>query len=208
MPPNLSSENANATSTLSKSVIKRKNKTYINVRYLNEVVILAVDPATKSGWCIWSPDGYHSYGEANVYSESGRIESIVNEALALATEKNLPLFVVAEKWTSHGLGNQAYAGLCATWGIWKWAIDRAGIKKKNVVRVFPQTWRTWTLGRGGLRREQLKMISINVASRLVGETVDSDNTADAINIARWAQYCWNVGGKGPSPSGKTILPTR
>lgn len=190
-------ENTNHRLVPLKKNIGRRAKTYINVRYLNEVIILAIDPATKSGWCIWSPLGYHAYGEVNVFSQDNQIDRIVREAKRISEEQGLPLFVVAEKWTPHGIGNQAYAGLCATWGVWKYVIDNSGIKKKNVIRVYPQTWRTWALGRKGIKRELLKKISINVASSLVGTAVQSDNEADAINICRWGQCCWNVGGKVP-----------
>ena len=191
-------ENTKQSLQLLKKNTGVRAKTYINIRYLNEVVILAIDPATKSGWCIWSPQGYHGYGEVNVFAADNQIDYIIKKAKEIASNQGLPLFVVAEKWTPHGLGNQSYAGLCATWGVWKYAIDNNGIKKKHLVRVYPQTWRTWSLGRKGIKREMLKKISINVASALVGEAVQSDNAADAINISRWAQCSWNVGGKVPS----------
>ena len=190
-------ENTKQSLQLLKKNTGVRAKTYINVRYLNEVVILAIDPATKSGWTIWSPQGYHGYGEVNVFAADNQIDYIIKQAKQIAERQELPLFVVAEKWTPHGLGNQSYAGLCATWGVWKYAIDNNGIKKKNLIRVYPQTWRTWSLGRKGIKREMLKKISINVASALVGAQVESDNAADAINISRWAQCCWNVGGKVP-----------
>ena len=51
---------------------------------LNNISILAIDPATTSGWCIWTPKGYHSYGEKQVYDVAdGGVINIVNSFTSL-----------------------------------------------------------------------------------------------------------------------------
>jgi hypothetical protein len=154
-------------------------------------VILAIDPAKLSGWCLMVCRDYALSGIGNTHEAR---TSVVRLAKTSAEANGLPLVVVAETWSRGGPfgGARSMAGLGAGWGRWDEAILAEIGKGYPLVRVLPQVWRAATFGAGGTS-EALKLRSKTFATTIAGRVVDSDDEADAIGIAVWARNAGEVG---------------
>jgi hypothetical protein len=141
-------------------------------------VVLGVDTASTSGWCIAVTGRRVDSGELDTL-DPAELARVVRWAVDLGTVGSLPVVLVLEApWggtvaTLVGLGAARERWLRA----WRDAAQAAG----RVVRVKPSTWREET-------REQEQL----VARAMVGRVVGADEAA-AILIARWAGHAGAVG---------------
>lgn len=103
-------------------------------------VILAVDTAANSGWCLFVDGGYVSSGECKAIGAEPRI--ICHRALELDPKATL---VLERPW---GGSMHTLVGLGAAKGQWESAwVEACGTKTLvRVKRVFPQVWRAALLG--------------------------------------------------------------
>lgn len=167
---------------------------------LAKAVFLTIDSAKVSGVALSEPEGraYVSESFAEVTSQLSR-EAWIRDALECAKDLELPLVVVAEQWTPHGLSRAAYKSLNESWGLWQAAIEREHVGKfskikVHVVRVSPQTWRSAVFGKRRPReRKDLKQLAVVYANKQLGAPpAISDNIAEAMCIRVWAERASEV----------------
>lgn len=158
-------------------------------------VILAIDPGTHAGYCVTLRGVYESSGTVKRGGEAVPVEA----AVYLATRENLPLLVVAEKWTPGGRfsGLRTMISLGAAWGRWEGAVLAASVPMSRVVRVYPATWRAYVGIRPGTRREAIDEHVSAYARAYAGEAMRTDDEADAVCIAAWSATSALVRGKVP-----------
>jgi len=163
----------------------------------NDCVILAIDPAKVSGYCLVLPD-HRMWTGAIAESQV----AIVDAAIEAAEKAKRPLIVVAEKWTTgdriHDRRMRAATllGLGAAWERWRAALESSGVPRSRVVRVNVATWRAKVLG-GPMNRttEEWKEASLRYAQLRAHSQIKrntsvpmQDDEADAICIAFWAMH--------------------
>jgi hypothetical protein len=162
----------------------------------HECVIAAIDPGATSGAALFVGGDYIESRTCTTHLERA---SFARLAIEIACDAELPLIVVAEKWSAHGKwGTAQAAGTAAQWGMWQAAFETAGTFKigrstwPKFTRVLHATWVSRVLGCstnvGGLI---LKAASVNRAQRLTGSAVDH-NAADAVCIGIFASHAGEV----------------
>lgn len=154
-------------------------------------VVLAVDTARRSGWCIGARGARVDSGEVSVEDEP-TIAQIVANAVELASSAQLPCVLVLEApW---GGSVAVVTALGVSRGAWLRAWKRAGQALARVVSVTPSGWRGPVLGAAWVSapRAAVRAHEQRTAHALVGHPVGEDE-APAIWIARWAAHAAQVG---------------
>lgn len=167
-------------------------------------VLLAIDPATTSGWALFLEGKPVSWG-ALAASDSNGIDAVLLQACELTSRTKLPLVVLGEDWGRGGvMGLAQWQGLGAGWGAWRYACDRARAKglpvvESRVMRVTQTTWRA-AFGLSSLRREHVKAYSVRAARERLGITLTDEqhDTAEALLIGLWGARAGAVGSKLPA----------
>jgi len=122
---------------------------------LVDAVLLSIDSATVSGYEIAEPEynddetqviGYESVCLGTVTDQAG-IRDIVQHAADAAKELELPLLIISEDWTPHGISTKTFAALNRRWGRWEAELEHAGVPEQNIIRVLPNPWRNDLFGR-------------------------------------------------------------
>lgn len=162
--------------------------------------VLAVDPGERSGWAVWVRGKLVDHGTAIHPFERA---AAVQRAFGVASDRGLPLAVVAETWSARRfqaaggrMSTASIAGMGAAWGRWLEQIELC--HTPNVVgrwtgpayvRVEPPTWRAPTIGNGGnsaaMKLRAMQRASSNARGAGLPEPKWSD-AADAIVIGEWA----------------------
>lgn len=139
-------------------------------------VILNVDVARNSGWCITVDRKYHSSGEVDVYGDGPA------EVCQRAVELDKKAELVLEQ-PSHG-NRTTLVSLGAARGTWLLAWARAcGTKSpRRYVSVFPATWRSKVFQSVGSYPLREKLHAQLVTGR---KDVGPDEAA-AVCISTWA----------------------
>lgn len=154
-------------------------------------VILGIDPGKNAGAAFFARGKF--IAARAVVSRQGRIDA-VNRAAELAAEHELPLLVVAEKWSRGGPFAWMVPGLSAQWGKWLEVLEEVGIKPSRIVRVFPQTWYAAVI-RGRLNRDKTLLVK-SIEARF-GVKVESVDAACAVAMGFWGSYAAEVGDRVP-----------
>lgn len=191
---------------------------------LAKAVILSIDSATVSGAALAVPE--ISAGRVREYDfeQLGEIEKQaarehwVLDAIEAAYDNELPLVVVSEEWTPHGISTATYASLCESWGKWLAAIEHvcgvapqvsfqidtrkvSALSKSvadkifaHIVRVNPNTWRNAVFGKKRpTRSEDLKRHAVVYVERALEQPPNlSHNIAEALCICTWASRASEV----------------
>lgn len=160
----------------------------------NRCVVLAIDPGAKAGAAISLPGKIVSAYAAL----TGYEHNIVEMAIDLAANTELPLVVVRETWTMGRFGKgesrmnpATLAGLATAWGRWEGALLSRGIKKKQIVKVNAQTWKARTIGCVfGRTSKGDKAAAVQRSAAIFSGRIPSEDAADAICIAEWS---WHAG---------------
>lgn len=170
---------------------------------LVRAVFLTIDSAKVSGVALAEPRldaraalrGYECESFGLVKNQLQR-EAWIEEALDVARDYDMPLVVVGEEWTSHGLSRSAYKSLNESWGLWMAALER---QKKpsdrvHVARVSPQTWRSKVFGKSRPKtRDGLKKLAVVYAQRVLKTPPQlSDDIAEAMCLRVWAERAVEV----------------
>lgn len=147
------------------------------------LVLLCVDPGTRSGWSLWLCGGLVASGEVDAL-EQAEVDRVVTECLGLARCMDVPAVMVLEKTWS---GRQGQASGPSR-PIWRRAWKRGGGVQKRVVGVYPATWRSRVLGAGmgKARRGTARAAERGLARHLTRRDVGVDE-APAICIGLWAR---------------------
>lgn len=162
-------------------------------------VILGIDPGATSGWAILTPEssalcaGNATAPRLRCGTVNAGRNAVIVWAQEVAAEQNLPLIVVAEKWTAGGWASHTtLLGLGAVWGKWEAALSEAGHPKRRIVRVYPQTWRARVIGGRQRSTEDWKAAAQTLVKHRFDKHVSSD-AAEAACIALWGLYAGEVG---------------
>src|SRR3954471_7074082 len=140
----------------------------------HECVVLAVDTAELSGWCvITGKDEFLAFGEADTL-DGHALRYIVRWAASHAERRGLPLVLVLEAaW-----GGPAWVliGLGAARERWHAAARDEGFPKSRIVAVQPSEWRARVLGKrwATARREVVRPHEQAIAAATVGQPVRGD----------------------------------
>lgn len=187
-----------------------------------KAVFLTIDSASVSGVTLsvpeFSDDGKRLLGyEAEQLGEckaQRHRERWVKDALETAEDLRLPLVIVGEEWSSHGISNATYASLCESWGKWLAAIEHVHgadldsssftfLRKHGdklystdayIVRVNPNTWRAAVLGKKRPKKSaDLKRLAVQYVQQALQQPPRlSDNIAEALCIRVWAERAAEV----------------
>lgn len=158
-------------------------------------VVLAVDTAKRSGWCISVSGQRVDSGELDTDTviASRLLARLVRWAVDLGARGGLPVVLVLEK--AWGGSTIIQASLGAARERWLRAWREAGESPGRVVLVQPGTWRSVVLGSDsiGTKRDVVRAVEASFASTLMGRPVTGGDECAAILIARWAGQAAVVG---------------
>jgi hypothetical protein len=154
-------------------------------------VVLGVDTAARSGWCIAVSGKRVDSGELDTL-DTPELERVVRWAIDLGRLGGLRVVLVLEAPWGGSVAVVAALGVARE--RWERAWRDAGQTVRRVVRVNPSSWRAAVLGRGaiGLERQAVRALEQTVARRLVGRELGADESA-AVLIARWGAQAGAVG---------------
>lgn len=156
-------------------------------------VVLAVDPAAKSGWAVFVNGAYVESGIAMTHVD--RLDAAAR-ALVEAARRELPLAVVGEKWPTGGPfgGHRTQSGLSEQWGLWRAALEQTEVPKSRILRVLPSAWWRQIGAYARLGHDEIKLRSRRHAARVIVRPLDEigEDEADAIGIGAWATRAGEV----------------
>lgn len=167
-------------------------------------VILAIDQAEHSGWCVHYAGVWH-HGMAR---KAVQRNQAVHVAFQIAHEAQAKLLVVLEDHSGMPLtrgtrfdqdrrrgsyaghadvirGTATILGMGAAAGRWLEQLELMGHSPSWTMRVEPREWRAKLIGNHG-DSEAIKKRAIARASQTVGRAIEDHNEAEAIAIAEWA----------------------
>lgn len=154
------------------------------VRGLLGAVVLAVDPADRSGVALATPLGIDDSGDSRGCEQRVRW---VEQAVCVARSAGLDLVVAIETWTPHGAwGFKQAQSVAEQAGRWLGEIERQE-PSAIVVRVDPGEWRRALFGGGQNRKRQVWKDLARLRARAELGVAAQDDEAEAICIALWAQ---------------------
>ena len=161
----------------------------------HECIVLAVDTAQVSGWCISVRGVYISSGEHDMLRHPQHAEGVCRAALEVArcnVGTHGTAILVYER-PFEGTAQGQYIG------AWKTAWAAAGGVKSRTLGVYPSTWRARVLGPGWARarRDDVRPFELQVAKRVTGRVLGGDEAA-AVCIAQWASRAGEVLAKLPA----------
>lgn len=180
-----------ATVKASTKAKKKKRPKQLVAEVAHDCAVLSVDAAERSGWAIWDRGNLRTYGECDVFGVSPAEVIALFKATTAA-----PHVICIERPFRIRFGSQCALG--AGEKIWRKRAEHHGFAKR-VVRVYPSTWRSKSLGsqwvsakRDLVRAQELvesaKIVAKHLgASRLVEHPV-GDESAPAILIGKWACF--------------------
>lgn len=160
---------------------------------LVDAVLLSIDSATISGISIAIPDkdeddnivNYETVRLGTVTTQAERQE-IVELAVETAGDLELPLIVIAEEWTRHGISTVAFVSLCENWGKWLAELEQAEVPKEHVVRAKPDTWRNPLFGRKRpKKRESNKKLACSYIVNVLHLAPHGHDVAEAVYLRAW-----------------------
>ena len=181
----------------------RKKKSPADVvLFHNHCVVLGIDPGKKAGAAVTYDDRLlMSQAVRDKPLERARVVATAfgcAKTIADAIGEEVHGVLVVERFGAGAgafgrFGARTRDGIAARAGAWMEAWELGGGKKKHIVRVFPQTWRSPVLGRGqGSAVLMKELAKIYVVGRY-GLCIEDDNEAEAICIATWAASAFEVG---------------
>ncbi|HEX6239979.1 MAG TPA: hypothetical protein VFZ61_03760 [Polyangiales bacterium] len=162
----------------------------------HDCVVLAVDTAQVSGWCLMIRGLYVSSLQFDVLKHPTLLEEVCRNGLELGRVNGLPVVLVYEK-PFFGTGQGQYIG------AWKAAWVAAGGVKTRFVGVYPAQWRARVLGShyASAERATVRPVERRVAAQIAHRECGADE-APAVCIARWGSHAGDVYKKLPEAKRK------
>lgn len=149
-------------------------------------VILALDPATVTGWAIWVNGVYHRSGEFELWSGEGVRECVrvIDIARDIALSLNIPWCVQAERSFGGHMGRKETAAL----GFWRFGLYNAQLLPACIGLVYPARWRARVLPKGNAsaKRKIVKSVEVAIAKKLTSHETMGDDEAAAVGIGKWS----------------------
>lgn len=151
-------------------------------------LILAVDQAAKSGWCIVFAGQILDSGTATHF---GARKAVLEQLLHTMNAQGLTrseLHIVLEDHSRmpswKGRGTATLVGTGKAWGRWEEQAQAHGVPLSHVHGVTPATWRGPLLeySRGG---DEARRRAKELAERTLGRECE-ENEAEAVCIGLWA----------------------
>jgi hypothetical protein len=143
------------------------------------------DPPPRTPSCSCRVLGYE-INEAGLVTTQPQRESVCDGAVDLAVDLGVPLIVIREHWTRHGLSNASFESLLINWGKWEAALEMAGALPDMVVKALPDTWRRPLFGPlKGLKRPQLKQKAHLYVTQVMKLPPYSEDICEALCIREW-----------------------
>lgn len=149
--------------------------------------ILGVDTAANSGAAIRVQGRLVMSCEVNI-ERPEQVTEVVLYLGMVAERFKLPIGVVLERpW---GGPSRTMLGLGVARGSWLTALARAGIPKRRVVSVMPNTWRSAVFGSHWVRaaRADIRAHELGTARAAVKRLDIGSDEAAAIWISYWGCY--------------------
>jgi len=152
------------------------------------MIVLGLDPARTSGWCIMSVVRGAARRElSGIADDSASRTRVVHLAVEVARRDDDRLACVYERHTVGG-GDRwtpdVMMGMGEARGRWLEQLELAGIARSHIIGVTPATWRRATLPRCGRDRAALKAAAL-LSCKARGWGVETDDEAEACLIAYW-----------------------
>lgn len=147
-------------------------------------VLLAVDCARMSGWCIMLDGSYHSSGQVDCMRNHIAAAEITARVVQLAKEQCRKCVLVFER-PFRGTTQGGFSG------HWRSAWRASGGVQSREVGVYPASWRARVLGSGSLKRDAAQEREMRVAS-IVAPVIGQDEAA-SVCIALWGVRAGEIG---------------
>lgn len=145
-------------------------------------VLLAVDCARMSGWCIMLDGAYHSSGQVDCMRNHLAAAEITAQVVQLAHEQRRKCVLVFER----PFRGTTQGGFSGHWrSAWRASGGRLGRG------VYPASWRARILGSGSLKRDAAQEREMRVAS-IVAPVIGQDEAA-SVCIALWGVRAGEIG---------------
>lgn len=159
------------------------------------MIILGIDQAATSGWCIVERDaggilGRHRALDHGTCRRAIERREIIARAVAVAQGPDRLVAV----YEQHGVGRSerwtpaTMIGVGDSRGRWLEALELADVPRRHCIGVPPAEWRRAMIGPRRLDRAQWKAQAV-LSCRGRGVTVTDDDEAEAVLIALWAASC-------------------
>lgn len=172
---------------------KRKRLTPEDSVTPHDCVVLAIDVAENSGFCISHFNKVFLSGECR-YDNTARIIEAVAMAMALAELRMVPCVLVLEKPFARNMETVLKLGACRQAWVKCWTDNAIGHKGK-VVNAYLSTWRSKVLGpwgwKPGSTTEECRAMELK-ASELIGGALTTPDANAAICISLWARHAGEV----------------
>lgn len=124
--------------------------------------------------------------EVGMVRTASQRQDVADSAVESAVGLGLPLIVVREHWTRHGLSNVSFESLLMGAGEWKQALGLAGAHTDMIVPVLPEDWRRPLFGPlKGLKRPQLKKKAHDYVQQVLKLPPYSEDICEALCIREW-----------------------
>lgn len=159
-----------------------------------DCVILALDPATRTGYALLRsrPEGieWRASGSVRSIERLDFVRGLIQQAVGVADLEDAKLVVVHETWLAGNrrLTPATVAGMAAAWGVWNAELLRVGVPKRRIISCPMGRWSARILGRAALKTEERHRLSIAIAQaryRRPANAEDHDEAA-ALCIGTWA----------------------
>jgi hypothetical protein len=141
----------------------------------HECVVLAVDTARVSGWCIMLDGAYHSSGETDCLKDPSGAYLICARAIALAGDQQRKVVLVYER-PFRGNTQGQYIG------HWKSAFAAGGGSLRRTLGVYPSQWRARITGASNATREAARDREMRVAETIAPMTGPDEAAAVCIAL--------------------------
>lgn len=162
----------------------------------HQCVVVGADPGENSGWSIRIAGKLEDFGECDVFG--GGPQRVLEKALELARERNLPCALVTERPFRVRYGTQTGIGTAEL--IWRTMAKRLGFARR-IIRIWPASWRAAVLGKGwgGGKRSDREKVRAEEQRRAALDAIDSGvskvpgpDSSPAVLISRWGSYAGQV----------------
>jgi hypothetical protein len=124
--------------------------------------------------------------ETGLVTTAEQRQDVAESAVESAVSLGIPLIVVREHWSRHGLSNAAFESLLMNAGKWNQALELAGAHMDMVITALPDTWRRPLFGSlKGMKRPQLKQRAKLHVAQVMKLPPYSEDICEALCIRDW-----------------------
>lgn len=158
-----------------------------------QCILLTLDTANTTGWCIRACGAIIDHGEHKLYTDDGmqKTKMVCYKLEQLEHTTGMSIVVVSERSWGGVLG----LGRTTAFGYWLHALRGIGIPMKRIIEVYPSTWRAVALphGMANAKRDVVRPVEMQTALSMVapGAQIGSDE-APAICMGVWGEKAGEV----------------